>query len=155
VKRLPAALILICATCAAAPAQAQSYEEVQIDAAATARAAKVLDRADAMLLRSAAALPPNRSGNDYSVEGIRALLEGWRSYTISECALVGQVTGGNSAARGQFALICEARRYAARAKTVEGATACIARALRKAPDEDAAECLEALAPLKLDGDFEA
>ena len=155
-KRSSTAAIFICATLAAAvPAQAQSYDELQIDVAAAADAAKVLDKADAALLRSATALPPNGVGNDYSVQGLRDLLKGWRSYTVLECALVGEVTGGKSTARGQYALLCEARRYAARTWTVQGVTARIARALQDKPDEDASACLETLAPLKLGDDFQA
>lgn len=137
----------------APPTHAQSIEELRQDEAERARAAKQLDRADAVLMRAVAQIPPDGRGNAFPAESVAALLAGWRSYTERECVLVGGVTGGNGAARGSFAAMCETRRYGARLALVEAARACLSRAAGK-EGADASACLEPLVVLKAEGDFE-
>jgi hypothetical protein len=136
------------------PAHAQSIEELQADAAVVRRAVQGLDRADAALLGQVAKIPPNSVGNDFPVESVAALLKGWRSYTALECRLIGAATGANGPARGSFAAICEARRYAARVVQVDKVTACLV-ALIESEGRDPGDCLKPLVPLRVEGDFDA
>jgi hypothetical protein len=138
----------------AASTNGQSIDEAQIAAAATTRVAHRLDGMDRALMREVAQTRFNRRGNDFPAGPLAALLKGWRSYIVLECGLIGGVTGANGPSMGTFAATCEARRYTARIEVLRKVTACLKHA-REKERGDAATCLEALTPLKADGDFDA
>ncbi|MDQ0248574.1 hypothetical protein J2W22_000621 [Sphingomonas kyeonggiensis] len=135
------------------PAQAQSIDELRRDQAEAAQAAKRLDRADAVLLREVAKLPPLH-GNDFSTESVATLLSGWRGYIQRECALVGAMTGAHGPSSGSFAAICETRRYTERVRLVQAASACLTRETAGEEGNPSA-CLKPLVVLKGAGDFDA
>ncbi|WHU01593.1 hypothetical protein [Sphingomonas sp. NIBR02145] len=135
------------------PVRAQSIDELRRDQMEAVKAAKQLDRADAVLLRQVAQLPPSH-GDAFPAESVAALLAGWRGYIQRECGLVGVMTGANGPSSGSFAAICEARRYAERIRLVQAAGACLSREIGREGGNPSA-CLEPLVVLKAEGDFDA
>jgi hypothetical protein len=138
------------------PCHAQSPAELQPFTDDANKAARVLDRADHALMQTLRGKAPELGMDEDHVRAVEDLIGGWRRYTVLKCSLVGSATGGVLAARAEYALMCQERRYAARAVVVQRVTSCLSHWLRRKPKgEYALQCIEPLTPLSSKTDYEA
>jgi hypothetical protein len=150
------AFVLLTASLLALPLRAQSYDEADNANASVLRQAAMLDHADNELRQWLGSNAESIGLEPVQVAQVDDLLNGWRTYTLKECGLIGTMTGGNAASKATYTSICQERRYVARIKVVDEATSCLSKALAKSESDSgyASTCLELLTPLKMDADFD-